>query len=68
MDGVKTGDLYPSEELYRLTALQWAWKNKDQAKADQYGEQIKAILEKYQGQVTYNKRILPLLNPLANQK
>ena len=62
MDGVKTGDLYPAEELFRLTALQWAWKDKDQAKSNEYGTQINAILDKYQAQASYKTKILPVLN------
>ncbi len=32
LEDIKTSDIYPAEELYRLTALQKAWKDKDQAK------------------------------------
>jgi len=68
LEDIKAGDLYPAEELYRLTALQRAWKDKDQAKSDQYGQQINVILDKYQGQAGYKTRILPLLNAFGSQK
>jgi hypothetical protein len=67
LEGIKTGDIYPAEELYRLTALQWAWKDKDQSRSDQYGQQINAILDKYKGQRGYKNRILPLLNAFGSQ-
>ena len=67
LEDIKTGDLYPAEELYRLTALQKAWKDKDQAKSDQYGQQINTILDKYQGQTAYKTRILPLMNAFGTQ-
>ena len=67
MEGIKSENLYPAEELFRLTALQKAWKDRDQAKSDQYGQQITAILEKYQAQAAYKNRILPLLNAFGPQ-
>jgi tetratricopeptide (TPR) repeat protein len=68
LEDIKTSDLYPAEELYRLTALQKACKDKDQAKSDQYGQQINVILDKYQGQVGYKTKILPLINAFGSQQ
>jgi hypothetical protein len=67
LEDIKSSDLYPAEELYRLTALQKAWKDRDQAKSDQYSQQINAILDKYQGQKAYKNRIMPLLNAFGSQ-
>lgn len=67
LEDIKTSELYPAEELYRITALQKAWTSKDPQKADQYGRQITGMLEKYQGQTVYKTRILPLLNAFGTQ-
>jgi predicted choloylglycine hydrolase len=67
LEDIKDSDLYPAEELYRLTALQRAWQNKDQQKSDQYGQQIKAILDKYGSEKVYKSRIVPLINAFGSQ-
>jgi predicted choloylglycine hydrolase len=67
LEDIKSENLYPAEELYRLTALQKAWKDRDQTKFDQYGQQINTILDKYQAQTAYKNRILPLLNAFGSQ-
>lgn len=68
LEDIKTIDIYPAEELYRLTALQKAWTGKDTQKAEQYGQQINAILDKYQGKAAYRTKILPLINAFGTNK
>ncbi|RPJ57856.1 MAG: hypothetical protein EHM12_08735 [Dehalococcoidia bacterium] len=67
LEDIKPGDLYPAEELYRLTGLQKAWTDKDQQKADRYGQQINVILDKYGAEKIYKTRILPLINSFGSQ-
>ena len=68
LEDIKTSDLYTAEELYRLTGLQRAWKDKDQSRFDQYSQQINTILDKYKGQKAYKVRFLPLLSAFGSTK
>jgi hypothetical protein len=67
LEDIKPGVLYTAEELYRLGGLQRAWTGRDQQKADQYGQQINTILDKYGVEKIYKTRILPLINSFGAQ-
>ena len=68
LEDIKPDSIYPAEELYRLTALQRAWKDRDQTKSDDYGQQINAILDKYQASAVYKPKLLPMINAFGAAK
>lgn len=60
-------DLSPEQEIYRLTALASAWKNKDMQRSKRYETERQDLLERYDAVSYFKTDILPKFEKLEGK-